>query len=258
MFSRIGLRPLIQNRNRFLNLSKYTRHINTSGPVKLTALTSEIPIQAIPNVPQPIIDESVNGTILTDTIPIAIEKLQSISQIGDLESLGLCSWFTPVGYIERLLETVHVFGGMEWIGTIALTVVIFRIALFPLAAKAQRSSVMLQNVKPFSQVHMDRAEVLKRNGDTQGAKQQFQKSFQVMKDRGVNPATSALLALSQIPLFIAFFLALRKMADVQVPGLSTGGALWFPDLTMADPFCVLPFISALTILAGMEVIELLI
>ena len=30
------------------------------------------------------------------------------------------------------------------------------------------------------------------------------------------------------------------MAYLPVPSLQTGGALWFPDLTMADPFYLLP------------------
>ncbi|CAL8397962.1 unnamed protein product [Boreogadus saida] len=46
--------------------------------------------------------------------------------------------------------------------------------------------------------------------------------------------------LSQAPVFISFFIALRKMAYLPVPSLQTGGALWYPDPTMADPFYLLP------------------
>ncbi|MEQ2170541.1 hypothetical protein GOODEAATRI_001241 [Goodea atripinnis] len=46
--------------------------------------------------------------------------------------------------------------------------------------------------------------------------------------------------LPQAPVFISFFIALRKMAYLPVPSLQTGGALWFTDLSAADPFYILP------------------
>ena len=58
---------------------------------------------------------------------------------------------------------------------------------------------------------------------------------------------------SQAPVFISFFIALRKMAYLPVPSLQTGGALWFPDLTMADPFYLLPIAVTGTMFFILEV-----
>lgn len=52
--------------------------------------------------------------------------------------------------------------------------------------------------------------------------------------------------------FATQFLAIKKMAAADFPGFTTGGTLWFHDLTAADPL-FLPLISALTALAVFRV-----
>ena len=54
-------------------------------------------------------------------------------------------------------------------------------------------------------------------------------------------------------IFISFFLASSKMAWAPVESMKTGGALWFPDLTVADPTYLLPVITALTLGVIIEV-----
>jgi YidC/Oxa1 family membrane protein insertase len=59
--------------------------------------------------------------------------------------------------------------------------------------------------------------------------------------------------LAQMPIALSFFLAIRKMADLPVESLKTGGLLWFPDLTAMDPYWFgLPAVSAATMLAVIE------
>ena len=64
---------------------------------------------------------------------------------------------------------------------------------------------------------------------------------------------SILAPLVQIPLFVSFFLALRKMAYLPVDSFKTGGYLWFQDLTAFDPYFVLPVICSFSMLASIEV-----
>ena len=61
------------------------------------------------------------------------------------------------------------------------------------------------------------------------------------------------MPLVQIPLFLSFFIGLRKMAQLPVESMATGGLGWFTDLTVYDPYFVLPVISALTMLVTIEV-----
>lgn len=57
----------------------------------------------------------------------------------------------------------------------------------------------------------------------------------------------------QLPLFVSFFLGIRQMANLPLESMKTGGLLWFPDLTIADPYFLLPMLSAASMLLTVEV-----
>lgn len=59
--------------------------------------------------------------------------------------------------------------------------------------------------------------------------------------------------VSQAPVFISFFIALREMANLPVPSLQTGGLWWFQDLTVSDPIYVLPLVVTATMWCVLEV-----
>ncbi|KAG0726621.1 Mitochondrial inner membrane protein OXA1L [Chionoecetes opilio] len=48
------------------------------------------------------------------------------------------------------------------------------------------------------------------------------------------------------------FMGLRKMANLPVESLTEGGLWWFTDLTLADPYYILPIITSCTMLATIE------
>ena len=53
--------------------------------------------------------------------------------------------------------------------------------------------------------------------------------------------------LLQAPVFISVFYGLRGISSLPVESFKTGGAFWFPDLTIADPYMLLPALSAVTV-----------
>ncbi|MFT7812722.1 mitochondrial inner membrane protein OXA1L-like [Arapaima gigas] len=72
------------------------------------------------------------------------------------------------------------------------------------------------------------------------------------KKHDVNPLRGFLVPLVQAPIFISFFIALRKMAYLPVPSMQSGGIGWFTDLTAADPFYILPLAVTGTMFAILE------
>ena len=56
-----------------------------------------------------------------------------------------------------------------------------------------------------------------------------------------------------MPIFISFFVGLRRMAITPVGSLRDGGMFWFTDLTVPDQFYGLPIITSLTLWATIEV-----
>lgn len=65
------------------------------------------------------------------------------------------------------------------------------------------------------------------------------------KEHGVHPLRMIKAPLIQAPVFITVFYALRRLADVPIPGFLDGGLGWVTDLTASDPYFVLPVLSVL-------------
>ncbi len=61
------------------------------------------------------------------------------------------------------------------------------------------------------------------------------------------------IIFSQAPVFLSFFMALRKMSNYPVESMKEGGMLWFPDLTIMDQFYILPVITCTTLWVTLEV-----
>ncbi|CAG0904229.1 unnamed protein product [Cyprideis torosa] len=74
-----------------------------------------------------------------------------------------------------------------------------------------------------------------------------------MREKQLNPLSTMLPQLLQAPVFISCFFGLRAMANAPVESLKTGGALWFMDLTVPDPFCILPLMMCGTLYIMMEI-----
>lgn len=55
-----------------------------------------------------------------------------------------------------------------------------------------------------------------------------------------------MLALFQLPILITWFISLRYLLSLpdKFPELVNTGFLWFKDLTVYDPYCILPITSA--------------
>ena len=64
---------------------------------------------------------------------------------------------------------------------------------------------------------------------------------------------SLLTIIAQLPVFVTFFFGIKGMANLPVESFKTGGYLWFQDLTLCDPYFVLPIICSFSMLATLEV-----
>lgn len=99
-----------------------------------TPVNSDVDLSAgyIPE-PPPIIDENI-----------------ILNALGEptLNSLGLASSWTPVGWIQSLLEIFHVDLGLPWFQAIALFAVCLRTLLLPINVKAQKNSAKMRKIAP--------------------------------------------------------------------------------------------------------------
>ncbi|KAK5848281.1 hypothetical protein PBY51_005909 [Eleginops maclovinus] len=178
---------------------------------------------------------------LADVAPTAVEVLQAVAAEPRLTELGLGS-YTPVGLVQNLLEFAHMDIGLPWWGAIVVGTVFARLAVFPVIVKGQREAAKLNNVMP----ELSKLNARMSEAKNSGNKFDFAKAYSDLnlfqKKHDVNPLRGFLVPLVQAPVFISFFIALRKMSELPVPSMQTGGLFWFPDLTAADPFYILPVV----------------
>lgn len=175
----------------------------------------------------------------------------SAAQLGEFKALGLCN-MTPVGALESMFEYIHVYSGLPWWGTIAVATLAVRIALLPLMIKIQRNNAKLMNINPDVTRIMNNLKTAQSQGDVLSVDKYSQEIQTLFKKNECHPMKSLGLPLVQMPVMISFFMAIRSMAEVPVPGLSNEGTLWFTDLAAKDPYYILPAISAAGMMAVLE------
>lgn len=141
------------------------------------------------------------------------------------------------------LEFFHAQGLPWWLSIAALTIVV-RTLLFPLTLKQVKSMRAMQDLKP----EMDRVRAKYRDN----RQKQQEEMMKLYQERQVNPLGGCLPLLVQMPIFITMFYVIRGF-DQTHPDFASGGILWFQDLTVADPYYVLPVVSAVTMLAASEI-----
>ena len=147
--------------------------------------------------------------------------------------------FEPlVHLLQRTVEFMYqltVSAGIPSYGmAIILVTVVIKMILYPLTVKQVKSMKAMQELQP----KMKRLqEQYKTN--PQLLQQEMQKLY---REAGVNPLAGCLPMLVQMPILMAIFYALK---DATYEG-GNPSFLWLPSLSEADPYYILPVLSALS------------
>jgi YidC/Oxa1 family membrane protein insertase len=134
-----------------------------------------------------------------------------------------------------LLEKIHTLVG-NWGWSIIFLTMLIKLAFFKLSETSYKSMANMRKLAP-------RLQALKeRYGDD---KQKLNQAMMEMyKTEKINPLGGCLPILVQIPVFIALYWVLLESVELrQAPFM-----LWLTDLSVADPYFVLPLIMGATML----------
>src|ERR687890_984373 len=142
--------------------------------------------------------------------------------------------------ISYALESFHSLGAPWWLSIVFLTVLV-RAALFPLTIRQVKNMRAVQELKP-------EIENLRSKYKDDRRKQQ-EATMELYKRRRVNPLAGFLPVLVQVPVFVTMYQVIRNHEEA-FPSFASGGFLWFTDLTRADPYFVLPVLSAAILVAA--------
>ena len=134
-----------------------------------------------------------------------------------------------------LLDKLHgVIGNWGW--AIVALVFLLKILFYPLNAKAYASMAKMKAINPKV---MDLRERYKDN-----PQQMQMEMMRVYREEKVNPMGGCLPIMVQIPVFIALYWVL--LSSVEMRGAPW--ILWIKDLSIKDPYFILPIVMTLTTL----------
>ncbi|KAJ8683965.1 hypothetical protein QAD02_019757 [Eretmocerus hayati] len=220
------------------------KSVSTSKPENTSA-----PDASKSDSPQSIDSEALDLNLQIPEPPepsTVTEVIETIIQEPTLQSLGLGSNWPP-GLIQKWLQLLHVSLDIPWWGTIAITTLCVRILILPIVIKMQGYTARMHNVQPQFQFLQLQLSDARKSGDQIEAARVSHEIHNFMKEKNISPLSNILLPLIQAPIFISFYYALRSMVRAPVDSMKEGGMLWFTDLTVPDPYYLLPVITCATL-----------
>ncbi|KAK3679839.1 hypothetical protein LTR78_000215 [Recurvomyces mirabilis] len=192
--------------------------------------------------------KDVTSITLDDLDLSALPDLSTIPvKIGYLHEIGLSYWYGPTSMLEWLMEHIHVYSGLPWWGSIACTALVIRLAIFPFFLKSSdsmaRSNALVSVTKPIT----ERMQAAQKTGNTQGVMEAWQEMQTIRSRAGISFRAQFAPIIMQGVLGFCGFKLLRAMVALPVPGFMDGGFLWLTDLTLPDPYGILPLVMGAAI-----------
>ncbi len=163
------------------------------------------------------------------------KNLETLTEISDHLALTLdFGWLWFIGKpLFIALEFIHDIVGNWGVAIILLTCLVKLIFFYP-SAMSFRSMAKMRKLQPMMQ------ELKERYGDD---RQRMSKELmQLYKKEKVNPLGGCLPILLQMPVFIALYWVLMESVDLRHAPFF----LWIDDLSVKDPYFVLPLIMGVT------------
>ncbi|XP_046455547.1 mitochondrial inner membrane protein OXA1L-like [Daphnia pulex] len=231
--------------SRQLSLSSYSRNGAPLGGISSAAAVTTTNSSEFIDIPAPPVPTSTTLETLSDAVSSSSLAEPAFTEIG----LGGMS---PSGLIQSILEWLHIGVDLPWWGCIAIGVFTVRTLMFPLVIKAQRNAAKMTNNMPQLQVLQQKMTDARQAGNAMEAARMGYEIQSFMKEKGLNPLKNLMVPLIQAPVFMSFFFALKGMANAPVESMQYGGLFWFSDLTVCDPYYILPMLTSVTVWATME------
>ncbi|CAA6823531.1 MAG: Inner membrane protein translocase component YidC, long form [uncultured Sulfurovum sp.] len=148
-------------------------------------------------------------------------------KLTDAIEYGVITFFAKP--LFALLEWFHDSVG-NWGWAIVLVTLLIKLVLFPLSYKGMMSMQKLKDLAPQMKEIKD-----KHGKDPQ---KMNMKMMEMYKKEGANPMGGCLPMLMQIPIFFAIYRVLLNAVELQ----GAEWALWITDLSIKDPYFVLPIL----------------
>ncbi|KAL8651319.1 MAG: hypothetical protein Q9210_003324 [Variospora velana] len=172
----------------------------------------------------------------------SVTKSEIQPHVGYMKELGLDFGWGPTAFLQWSLENVHVYLETPWWATLAITTFAIRLVLFGLHTGAADNAGRMATIQPHLKDIKKRLDEAKETRNMADMMRGGEEMRQVYAVAGVKMWKN-LLPFVQIPLAFGMFRLTKNMASLPLPGLDIGGVLWFQDLTVSDPYFLLPILT---------------
>ncbi|KAI3713535.1 hypothetical protein L1987_72113 [Smallanthus sonchifolius] len=190
-------------------------------------------------------DEATKIDYMYDMADVLADKtMEAVSTqapaVSEVAVAAADSWL-PVAALQYAIDGIHNFTGLNWWASIVITTLVIRTLSIPIMINQLKATTKLTILRP--QLEEIKQEMQDRGMSPSAVAEGQEKMKRVFTEHGVSTFTPLKGLFIQGPVFVSFFLAIQNMVE-KVPSFKTGGASWFLDLTTADPFYLLPCLTA--------------
>ncbi len=161
------------------------------------------------------------------------------SQFPNLHQIIEYGWFGTIAkWMLKGIQLIHgIIPNYGW--AIILFTILLKVVLFPLTFKSSVSMAKMQELQPKIKALKKKYKNVK---DPEQRRNLNIETMELYKREKVNPAGGCLPLLIQMPILFGFF----QLLSVSISVRHEAWALWIPDLSVKDPFYILPVLFGLT------------
>ncbi|RHZ48939.1 membrane insertase OXA1 [Aspergillus thermomutatus] len=180
-----------------------------------------------------------------DLSDLSAADLSSIPEhIGYLKDLGLDYGWGPSSIIQFVIEHIHIWGGLPWWASIVGTGLLLRLALLYPTLGAVDTSTKMLNIKHITEPMRQQMMMRGRDGNQIEMLKLRAEIQKIHHEHGIK-SWKSFIPMLQIPFGFGCYRVVKGMAALPVPGLAMESVAWLKDLTVPDPFFILPVASSL-------------
>ncbi|KAJ8489373.1 hypothetical protein ONZ45_g13615 [Pleurotus djamor] len=220
-----------------------TRALSESQVVN-EAVVPESPIPPTTGEAADVVLSSATST--TDQAVTTLLSSPPPLEYGDLAALGLIS-YTPAGVIRWSFELLQVTTALPWFHTIVVGSLLWRVLLTPFVVQNLQNTARLQPLQPKLLELREEMAKASQTGDRLAMQRCALKQKKIYGDAGVSMWKMLVTPFVQLPVTLGIFFGLKKMCNLPVEQLKDSGVSWLPDLTVPDPYGVLPWALMLVV-----------
>ena len=179
-----------------------------------------------------------------------MNRPQHLTEAIDITPLGYYPSDLALRYVDFLSTTFD----LPFCAGIIGGTFLLRAAMFPLSIITMKHTARMQKAKPELEVLQERIKTDPSVKTDRRKMDAYQRQMgALLAKHQVKPYLIFMFPLAQLPVFMSMFFGLRRAAESFPVETATGGMLWFPDLSVADPTYALPLLTSGLFLVMIEV-----